>query len=98
VPSIKQKKKIQVYEDVPENFENPQGRPCLFILDDLLNEVYSRAVCELLTKGSHHRNLSVILINQNFSIRPHIVATSLNAKYLVVLKNVRDRNQFSYLA
>jgi len=33
--------------------------------DDLLNEVYSKDVCDLFTKGSHHRNISVILITQN---------------------------------
>ena len=100
--SIKLKKinkKIQVNEGVPENFENPLGKPCLFILDDLLNESYSRVVCELFTKGSHHRNLSVILITQNFFHQaPHCRDISLNAKYLVAVKNVRDRNQFSYLA
>jgi hypothetical protein len=102
VPSSKLKKinkKFQVHEGVPENFENPQGRPCLFILDDLLNEVYSRVVCELFTKGNHHRNLSVILITQNvFHQAPHCRDISLNAKYLVALKNVRDGNQFFYLA
>jgi len=32
-----------------------QCLPCLFILDDLLNEVFSRAVCDLFTKGSHQK-------------------------------------------
>jgi len=44
------------------DFENARGQPCLFFLDDLLNEVYSRQVCDLFTKGCHHRNISVILI------------------------------------
>jgi len=35
------------------------------ILDDLLNKVYSKDVCDLLIKGSHHRNISVFLIIQN---------------------------------
>jgi hypothetical protein len=55
-------------------------------------------VCDLFTKGSHHRNLGVILIPQNFFHQaPHCRDISLNAKYLVALKNVRDRNQFAYL-
>jgi hypothetical protein len=92
-------KNVQVHEGVPENFENVGGQPCLFILDDLLNEVFSRVVCDLFTRGSHHRNLSVILITQNFFHKaPHCRDISLNAKYLVALKNVRDRNQFSFLA
>jgi len=37
------------------------------IIDDLLNEVFSRAVGDLFTKGSHRRNLSVIVITQLFS-------------------------------
>jgi hypothetical protein len=93
------KKNVQIRECLPDNFENTKGLPCLFILDDLLNEVYSRAVCDLFTKGSHHRNLSVIFITQNFFHQaPHYRDMSLNAKYLVDLKNVRNRNQFAYLA
>jgi hypothetical protein len=61
--------------------------------------VFSRAVCELFTKGSHHRNLSVILITQNVFLQaPHCRDISFNSKYLVALKNVRHRNQFAYLA
>jgi len=59
------RKNVQVRERPLENFENARGLPCLFILFDLLNEVFSRVVCDLFTKGSHHRNLSVILITQN---------------------------------
>jgi hypothetical protein len=92
-------KNVQIHEGAPENFEKSQGLPCLFVLDDLLNEVYSRTVCDLFTKGSHHRNLSVILITQNFFHQaPHCRDKSLNAKYLVALKNVRDRKQFACLA
>jgi len=69
------RKNVQIHEGVPENFENAQGKPCLFILDDLLNEVYSRAVCDLFVKGSHHRNLSVILITQNVFTKPRTAAT-----------------------
>jgi hypothetical protein len=93
------KKNVQIREVVPENFKHAKGLPCLFILDNLLNEMYSRAVCDLFTKGSHHRNFSVILITQSFSHQaPHCRDISLNAKYLVALKNVRDRNQFAYPA
>jgi len=93
------RKNVQVRVGLPENFENAQGLPCLFILDDLLNEVFSRAVCDMFTKGSHQRNLSVILITPNvFHQAPHCRDISLNAKYLVVWKTIRDGNQFAYLA
>jgi hypothetical protein len=84
---------------LPDNFGNDQGVPSLVILDDLLNQVYSKEVCDLFTKGSHHRNISVILLTQNIFLQgPNCRDISLNAKYLVVLKNVRYKNQFLYLA
>jgi hypothetical protein len=93
------KKNVQICEGLSEIFEKAQGLSCLFILDDLLNEVFSRAVCDLFTKGSHHRNLSVVLITQNFfhssyPLSRHIVECEISG----CLKNVRDRNQFTNLA
>ena len=58
-------KKIQFQEGLPDNFGNARGKPSLLVLDDLLKQVYSEAVCDLFTKGSHHRNVSVILVTQN---------------------------------
>jgi len=55
-------KKIRYNEGVPADLENAHGKPCLIILDDLLNDAYSKEVCDLFTKGSHHRNISWILI------------------------------------
>jgi hypothetical protein len=70
----------------------------LIILDDLLTETYSKDVSVLFTKGSHHRNISVILIAQNLFHQGRNARDILNAKYLGLLKNVRDKNQFTYLA
>jgi ABC-type lipoprotein export system ATPase subunit len=93
------KKNIKFHEGVPANFDNAQGRPTIIILDDLLNEVYSRDVSVLFTKGSHHRNICVILITQNlFHQGRNARHISLSAKYLVLLKNVRGKHQFTYLA
>jgi hypothetical protein len=92
-------KRIQFHEEVPGNFENEEGEPALIILDDLLTDVYSEKVCLLFTKGCHHRNISVILITQNlFHQGRYCRDISLNTKYLVVLKNTRDKYQFSHLA
>jgi hypothetical protein len=55
-------------------------------------------VCGLFTKGSHNRNISVILITKNlFHQGKFCRDISLNAKYIVVSKNVHDREQFSHL-
>jgi hypothetical protein len=69
------------------------------ILDDLLKDVYSRQVCDLFTKGSHCRNIRMILITQNlFHQGRYCRDISLNAEYLVLLKNVQDKNEFTHLA
>jgi len=81
------------------NFANAQGETCLIILDDLLTEVYSEDVCVLFTRSRHHRNISWILITQNlFHQGRNCRDISLNAKYPVLFKNIRDKRQFSYLA
>jgi hypothetical protein len=82
---------------VPE-FENERGEPRLIILDDLLNNVYYKYVCDIFTKGSHHRNISFMLIIQNQFQGQRNRHISMNVKYLVVYKNVRDKNQFVDLA
>jgi len=99
VPSRQQLTANTTYhEGVPDNFGGG-GKPCLVILDDILNDVYSKQVCDLFTRGSHHRNISVILITQNlFHQGRYCRDISLNAHYLVALKNVRDKKQFMYLA
>jgi hypothetical protein len=53
----------------------------------------------LFAKGRHHKNISVILLTQNlFHQGRNCRNISLNAKYLVLLKNARDKNQFTYVA
>ena len=92
-------RRLQFHEGVPDNFANAGNKPCLIILDNLLNEVYSGEECKLFTKGSHHRNISVILITQNLCQQANYCRDiSLNAKYIVLLKNTRDKNQITYLA
>ena len=95
-------KKIIYHEGVPDdNFfkANTHGKPSLIVLDDLLQTAYSEGVSVLFTRGSHHRNISVILITQNlFHQARHARDISLNAKYIILLKNVRDKAQFTHLA
>jgi hypothetical protein len=101
LPSVgvcERRKKVRFHEGVPENSSNAEGKVCLIILNGLLNEVYSKEVCHLFTKGSHHRNISVILITQNLYRQWRFCRDiSLNAKYLVLLKSVTDKNQFTHV-
>jgi hypothetical protein len=51
-------------------------------------------VSQLFTKGSHHHNISVVLITQNlFYQGPSTRDISLNTKYIVVFKIPGDKTQ-----
>ena len=81
------------------DFENPENVPTLIVLGDLMDSAYSTKVSELFTKGSHHRNISLILITQNlFHQGPSSRDISLNNKHIVVFKNPRDKAQILQLA
>ena len=68
------------------------------ITDDLMH-VTDEHVSKLFTKGSHHRDLSVIYLVQNlFGKNKEHRTISLNAHYMVVFKNPRDASQITQLA
>ena len=69
----------------------------LLIIDDLMSETDSR-VTKLFTKGSHHKNASVIYISQNlFHKGKENRYISLNSHYLILFKNPRDALQITHL-
>ena len=72
----------------------------LFVIDDQLQEASNNnQIMNLFTKGSHHRNLSVIYLLQNVFHQGKIKLTvSLNCQYLVLFKNPRDKMQIMTLA
>jgi hypothetical protein len=88
---------VSFVKGVPE-FENSENVPTLIVLDDLVDSAYSTKVSELFTKGSHHRNISLVLITQNlFHQGPSSRDISLNSKYIGVFKNPRDNTQIVHL-
>ena len=82
------------YQDIDESYKN------LVIIDDLMKEASDdNNILDLFTKGSHHKNTSVILITQNiFNKGKHSRTISLNSHYLVIFKNPRDQTQINHLA
>jgi len=93
-----EKRCIVYRRGIPDFEEKSDGR-ILVILLDLLNEAYLRVVCDLCTMGSHHRKISVILVTLNLFHQGRFSRyISLNVKYQVVFKNVREKNHFAYLA
>lgn len=90
---------VEYFKGIPDNFDNEENDPVLVILDDLMMGAFNKQICELFTKGSHHRNLSVIVVTQNiFHKSSHTRDISLNSKYIIVFKNPRDKLQFQHLA
>ena len=62
----------------------------LIIINDQMDDVDQR-VANLVTKYSHHRNLSVMLIIQNlFNRNKYHRTISLNTYYMILFKNPRD--------
>lgn len=91
-------KSVKIFQEIPDSFENVTDNS-LIVLDDLMTSAYTKTICDLFTKGSHHKNISVILITQNvFHQGKYCRDISLNCKYLVLFKNPRDRSQIYPLA
>ena len=85
---------VQGLPDLPHYSQEP----LLVVIDDQMHGVGQR-ISSLFTKGSHHRNLSVIYIVQNlFDQHKEHRTISLNAHYLVIFKNPRDGSQIVHLA
>ena len=93
---------IEFREGLPQNEDySNDPRPKLVIIDDLMRESSNGggAIVNLFTKGSHHNNLSVIFITQNvFHQGKGQRDISLNAQYIVLFRNLRDRAQIHHLA
>ncbi|KAL5014974.1 hypothetical protein ScPMuIL_009244 [Solemya velum] len=94
--------RVEFIKGVPVNLEqdsflNPAVRN-LIVLDDMVTEAAKDLrVTDLFTEGSHHRNLSVIALNQNlyFSKDP---TQRRNCHYLVLFNNPVDKQPIMSLA
>lgn len=73
--------------------DNIKGKNIWVIIDDLMADaVNSNSISDLFTKGSHHRNISIILVVQNFFAQGKEMRNiSLNSHYIVLFKNPRDK-------
>ena len=71
----------------------------LLILDDQMSKVGdTKELADLFTKGSHHRNLTIIYIVQNLFDKSKSMRTaSLNSQYVVLFKSPRDKTVVQHL-
>lgn len=92
-------KNIEFREGIPspDDYSHDPEKKKLVIIDDLMREATNNIIVDLFTKGSHHKNISVIFITQNIFYKGQR-DISLNTNYIVLFKNPRDRAQITHLA
>ena len=67
------------------------GEPLLVVLDDLMVDVAkSDEAVKAFTIYSHHNNVSIIFLTQNFFEKGKTRSITLNCKYIIIMKNPRD--------
>lgn len=87
---------VNFYEGIQDEIIQRIGgiEPEWIVIDDLMLEAANQSiVSNLFTRGSHHRNISIILITQNFFMKGRESRNiSLNSQYVVCFKNPRDKS------
>ena len=97
-PSFLEFSQVEFHEGLPDVGSFDGQSRVLLIIDDLMNEA-DQNVCNLFTKLSHHRNVSVVFVTQNlFHRNRHVRTMNLNTHYVVLFKNPRDAGQVAIMA
>lgn len=93
-PLFEKMSDVQFHNGLPENFEKfaKPPEPRLFILDDLiLDSVSNKNVGNLVSRGVHHLNCSLLIISQNLYQQGKVARLiSLNTHYLILFRSMRD--------
>jgi hypothetical protein len=95
---------IEFNQGIPEDIDNADyldvSQRNLIVLDDITAQSgKDKRISDLFTKGSHHRNVSIIYIVQNiFHQGKEMRNISLYAHYIVLFKSPRGKQQISMLA
>ncbi len=93
---------VEFMNEIPPNldkddFINPRVRN-LLIIDDMMTTVCKDPrITDLFTEGSHHRNLSVVVIQQNLYYGKD-PTQRCNSQYIVLFKNPGDQTLIATLA
>ena len=85
---------VEFHEGLPES--DMLQPDTLLITVDLMHEADKR-IDNKFTKHSHHNGVSIIFLTQNLFHKGTSTMT-LNAQYLILFKNPRDKTQITYLA
>ena len=95
---------IEFIRGIPDYLHNSQfidpSKRNQIIFDDLMMKAKcDQRIADLLTEGSHHRNLSIVYLTQNVSPQGRACRDiTLNTQYFVLFNNLIDRQQVATLA
>ena len=92
---------IEFVNGIPSALEDESynKRNLIVFVDQMIDAGKDKRVIDLFTRGSHHRNLSMIYIVQNLLHQEKGGRSiSFNSHYLVLFKNPRDKLQILTLA
>ncbi len=80
-----------------EGIENIK-EPSLFVIDDAMSKL-DQAITDIFIMYSHHRDLSVILLLQNYyNKNKHLRDINTNTNYVIFMKNPRNKLAVSHIA
>ena len=95
---------IEFIRGIPDYLDSAQfidpSKRNLIIFDDLMTEAKcDQRIADLFTKGSRHRNISIVCLTQNVFPQGRACRDiALNTQYLVLFNNLTDRQQVATLA
>ena len=90
---------VQGIPDDDDELISDPSKAHLIIFDDMLGDKDEEKIKLWFTRKGHHRNASVIYITQNMYQQSKANRTiSLNAHYMVLFQNTRDKGQIKVLA
>lgn len=89
---------VEFFEGIPDLDDIDPEKNNLLILDDLMDEIGKNQECaHLFTRGSHHKNITVIAIIHNLFNQQRFMRTiALNSRYYILFKSPRDNQQIEY--
>jgi len=87
---------ITFHKGLPSEYGD--GNPLILVLDDLMSAVAkSEETVKAFTVYSHHKNVSIIFLTQNFFEKGKTRTITLNCKYICLFKNPRDNSYIGVL-
>ena len=96
--------RIEFVNGIPDHLNDQHyidvSKRNVLVFDDLMTEAKcDQRIADLFTKGSHHRNISVVYLTQNlFPQGKACRDIILNTQYMVLFNNPIDRQQVGTLA